>query len=138
VEALGRDHVSYILSAVWWNAQLAQKIPQAKAFVDAFQARHHRAPEWFQALAYESARALFTAIEQAGTLDREAVRTKLAALDIPSLLPGGRLRFPAEKGQQVQNPFVVQQNMPDGTSPIVFPASVATAQGVAPNPRCPR
>ncbi|HEX8910580.1 MAG TPA: amino acid ABC transporter substrate-binding protein, partial [Anaeromyxobacteraceae bacterium] len=138
VEALGRDHVSFILSAVWWNAQLAQKIPQAKAFVDAFQARHHRAPEWFQALAYESARALFTAIEQAGTLDREAVRTKLAALDIPSLLPGGRLRFPAEKGQQVQNPFVVQQNMPDGTSPIVFPASVATAQGVAPNPRCPR
>lgn len=138
VEALGRDQVSFILSAVWWNAQLAQKIPQAKAFVDAFQARHHRAPEWFQALAYESARALFTAIEQAGTLDREAVRTKLAALDVPSLLPGGRLRFPPEKGQQVQNPFVVQQNMPDGTSPIVFPTSVATARGVAPNPRCPR
>ena len=138
VEALGREHVSYILSAVWWNAQLAQTIPQAKAFAEAFQARYQRAPEWFQALAYESGRVLFTAIEQAGTLDREAVRAKLAALDMPSLLPGGRLRFPADKGQQVQNSFVVQQNMPDGGSPIVFPADVATARGVAPNPNCKR
>jgi branched-chain amino acid transport system substrate-binding protein len=138
VDALGREHVSYVLSAVWWNAQLAQTNPQAKTFVEAFQARHHRAPEWFQALAYESARALFTAIEQAGTLDREAVRAKLAALDMPSLLPGGRLRFPADKGQQVQNSFVVQQNMPDGSAPIVFPTDVATARGVAPNPSCKR
>jgi branched-chain amino acid transport system substrate-binding protein len=138
VDALGREQVSYILSAVWWNAQLAQTNPQAKAFVEAFQARYHRAPEWFQALAYESARALFTAIEQAGTLDREAVRAKLATLDMPSLLPGGRLRFPADKGQQVQNSFVVQQNMPDGSSPIVFPTDVATARGVAPNPSCKR
>lgn len=138
VEALGRENVSYVLSAVWWNAQLAQTIPQAKAFVEAFEARYHRAPEWFQALAYESARALFTAVEKAGKLDREAVRNALATLDMPSLLPGGRLRFPADKGQQVQNSFVVQQNMPDGSSPIVFPASVATAKGVAPNPRCPR
>lgn len=138
VEALGREQVSYVLSAVWWNAQLALKNPQAKAFVEAFQARHHRAPEWFQALAYEAARALFTAVEQAGTLDREAVRAKLAALEMPSLLPGGRLRFPADKGQQVQNAFVVQQNLPDGSSPIVYPPDAATAQGVAPNPRCRR
>jgi len=138
VDALGREQVTYILSAVWWNAQLAQKNPQAKAFVDAFQARYHRTPEWFQALAYESARVLFTAIEQAGTLDREAVRAKLAALDMPSLLPGGHLRFPADKGQQVQNSFVVQQNLPDGSSPIIFPADAATAVGVAPNPRCKR
>ena len=136
VDALGQENVNYILSAVWWHALLAQKIGPAKEFVDAFQARYHRPPEWFQALAYESARALFTAIEQAGKVDRDAVRAKLAALRVPSLLPGGTLEFPADHGQQAQNAFVVQQNLPDGTSPIVYPKEVATAQGVAPNPRC--
>ncbi len=136
VDALGQENVAYVLSAVWWNAQLAQKIPAAKEFVDAFVARYHHEPEWFQALAYESARALFTAIEQAGSLDREQVRAKLAALHMPSLLPGGTLEFPADHGQQAQNSFVVQQNMPDGKSPIIFPHEVATAEGVAPNPRC--
>ncbi len=136
VEALGQENVNYILSAVWWHALLAKKVAPAREFVDAFQARYHRQPEWFQALAYESARALFTAIEQAGKVDREAVRAKLAALHMPSLLPGGTVEFPADHGQQVQNPFVVQQNLPDGSSPIIYPHDVATGQGVAPNPRC--
>ncbi len=135
-EALGRENVNYILSAVWWSPLLAAKGGPAKEFVEAFRARYHRDPEWFQALAYESARALFTAIEQAGSLDREAVRAKLAALKTDSLLPGGRLELPADHGQQAQNSFVVQQNQPDGSAPIVFPAEVATAAGVAPDPRC--
>ncbi len=136
VDALGQENVNYVLSAVWWNAQLAQKIGPAKEFADAFQARYHRPAEWFQALAYESARALFTAIEQAGSLDREAVRAKLAGLRMPSLLPGGTVEFPADRGQQAQNAFVVQQNMPDKSSPIIYPKDVATRQGVAPNPAC--
>jgi branched-chain amino acid transport system substrate-binding protein len=136
VDALGQENVNYILSAVWWNHQLSNSIAPAKEFVEAFRAKYKRDPEWFQALGYESARALFTAIEQAGSLDREQVRAKLAALKMPSLLPGGTLEFPADKGQQAQNPFVVQQNMPDGTAPIVFPHDVATAKGVAPNPQC--
>ena len=82
------------------------------------------------------ARALFTAIQQAGKVDREAVREKLAAMKMPSLLPGGTVEFKAEFGQQVQNPFVVQQNQPDGTSPIIYPKDVASAPGVAANPRC--
>jgi len=136
IDALGRENVDYVLSAVWWSNQLAQKGGLAKAFVDAFKAKHNRAPEWFQALGYESARVLFAAIEQAGSLDREAVRKKLAEMKADSLLPGGKLEFPAAAGQQVQAPFVVQQNQPDGTSPIIFPADVATGTGTAPNPRC--
>jgi branched-chain amino acid transport system substrate-binding protein len=136
VDALGRDNVNYILSAVWWNAQLARQGGPAKEFVDAFQARYHREPEWFQALAYESARALFTAIQQAGAVDREKVRQKLAELKMPSLLPGGSLEFPAAFGQQAQNPFVVQQNLPDGSAPIVYPPQLATGVAVPANPRC--
>jgi branched-chain amino acid transport system substrate-binding protein len=135
-DALGPEHVRSILSAVWWSPQLASK-PQAKKFVDLFKARFNRTPEWYQALGYETARALFLGIEQAGTLDREAVRAKLAALDTESLLPGGRLSFPATAGQQAQYPFVVQQNQADGSSPIVWPKDAASSPGVAPNPACP-
>ena len=136
-DSLGKKNVEYILSAVWWSALLADKNPEAKKFVDLFKAKYAgRLPEWYQALGYETARALFTAITQAGSTDREQVRQKLVALKIPSLLPGGELTFPAEFGQQSHAPFVVQQNLPDGTAPIVAPADSATGKGIAPNPNC--
>jgi branched-chain amino acid transport system substrate-binding protein len=136
-EALGKKNVEYILSAVWWSPLLGQKNPIAKEFVAGFKAKHGgREPEWYQALGYETARALFTAIEQAGTIDKAKVREKLAAMKIPSLLPGGELTFPAEFGQQSHAPFVVQQNQPDGTAPIIAPADAATGKGTAPNPNC--
>jgi branched-chain amino acid transport system substrate-binding protein len=139
IEALGQENVNYVLSGVWWSPLLGNRPGPAQDFVKAFQARYgNRQPEWFQALAYASARALFTAIEQAGSLDREAVRQKLSALKVPSLLPGGTLEFPAALGNQAQNPFVVQQNLPDGSSPIVFPPDAATGAAVPANPRCPR
>jgi branched-chain amino acid transport system substrate-binding protein len=137
IEALGQENVNYVVSGVWWSAELAKKPGLARAFVELFTAKHGgRKPEWFQALGYESARALFTAIEQAGSLDREAVRAKLASLKMESLLPGGTLEFPAAGGQQAQNPFVLQQNLEDRTSPIIFPPGSATGAGVAANPRC--
>jgi len=139
IEALGRENVDYVLSGVWWSAELGNRPGPSRTFVEAFKARYGgRSPEWFQALAYESARALFAAIRQAGAVDREAVRKKLAEMKVDSLLPGGRLEFPAAYGQQAQNAFVVQQNQPDGSSPIVFPKDVAGAPGVAANPRCAR
>ncbi|HET9624721.1 MAG TPA: ABC transporter substrate-binding protein, partial [Kofleriaceae bacterium] len=137
IETLGKDHVAYVLSGVWWSPLLADKNPAAKKFVEAFKAKYGgRTPEWFQALGYEAAHALFTAIQQAGSTDREAVRSKLAALKMDSLLPGGTLEFPTDKGGDAQNGFVLQQNQPDGTAPIILPPEVATAPGVAPNPRC--
>jgi branched-chain amino acid transport system substrate-binding protein len=137
IDALGKDNVSYILSGVWWSVQLADTIPLAKKFVEAYKAKYGgKMPEWYQALAYEAARALFAAIQQAGSTDREAVRAKLAALKIDSLLPGGTLEFPADHGGEAQNLFVVQQNLPEGNAPIIFPKDVAKVAGVAPNPRC--
>jgi branched-chain amino acid transport system substrate-binding protein len=137
IDALGKDNVSYILSGVWWSPQLADTIPLAKKFVDAYKAKYSgKTPEWYQALAYEAARALFAAIQQAGSSDREAVRAKLVALKIESLLPGGTLEFPADHGGEAQNLFVVQQNLPEGNAPIIFPKDVAKVAGIAPNPRC--
>jgi branched-chain amino acid transport system substrate-binding protein len=137
INALGRENVNYVLSGVWWSPQLADSLPLAKKFVEAFKAKYSgRTPEWYQALGYETARVLFVAIQQAGSTDREAVRAKLAVLKIDSLLPGGTLALLADKGWEVQNSFVVQQNLPDGTAPIIYPKDVAKAAGVAPNPRC--
>ncbi|HEY0991851.1 MAG TPA: amino acid ABC transporter substrate-binding protein [Kofleriaceae bacterium] len=137
VDALGKDNVAYVLSGVWWSPQLAETIPLAKKFVEAFKAKYSgKTPEWYHALAYEAARALFAGIQQAGSTDREAVRAKLAALKIESMLPGGTVEFPADHGGEAQNLFIVQQNQPDGTSPVIYPKEVAKAAGVAPNPRC--
>ena len=133
--ALGQTGVNYILSAVWWNAQLGNK-GLNKQFVDAFKAKYGADPEWYQATSYEAARALLTAISQAGSVDKQKVRDALASLKIDSILPGGTLSFPSDSGGQASYPFVVQQNLPNGTSPIIFPADVATGQGVAPNPNC--
>jgi branched-chain amino acid transport system substrate-binding protein len=137
IEALGADNVLYVVSGVWWSPLLADKVPPAKAFVEAFKAQYGgRTPEWFQALGYETARSLFVAIELASSTDREKVRNALAKMKIQSLLPGGQLEFTASAGGEAQNPFVLQQNLPDGKAPIVFPHDMAGAEGVAPNPRC--
>jgi branched-chain amino acid transport system substrate-binding protein len=137
IQALGPENTAYVLSGVWWSPQLGQKPGPSKDFVAAFKAKYgNREPEWFQALAYESARVLFTAIQQAGKVDREAVREKLQAMKQPSLLPGGTIEFKAAAGNQVQNPFVVQQNQKDGTAPIIYPKDAATGTGVGANPKC--
>jgi branched-chain amino acid transport system substrate-binding protein len=133
--ALGQTGVNYILSAVWWNAQLGNQ-GLNKEFADAFKAKYGADPEWYQATTYEAARALLAAITQAGSVDKEKVRQALSNLKIDSILPGGTLSFPAASGGQASYPFVVQQNLPDGTSPIIFPADVANGEGVAPNPAC--
>jgi branched-chain amino acid transport system substrate-binding protein len=137
IAALPHGAADYILSAVWWNSQLGGN-PLSQAFADGFRETHGgRAPEWHEALAYESARALFAAIEKAGRKDREAVRDALASLKLSSILPGGYLAFPERYGYQAYYPFVVQQNMPDGSAPIIYPSIAKTRDGIAPNPTCP-
>jgi branched-chain amino acid transport system substrate-binding protein len=134
-KALGQEGVDYILSAVWWNKQLGDE-GLNKKFVDSFKKKYGADPEWYQAEGYEAARALLTAIDNVDSVDKTKVRDELSKLEMPSILPGGKLSFPADKGGQASYPFVVQQNLPDGTSPIIYPEDVATGKGVAPNPKC--
>ncbi len=134
-DALPRGGTDYVVSAVWWDSQVGTN-GLGKSFVEAFTARYSRLPEWYEALAYEAARALFTAIEKAGSVDHERVRDSLAALKMESILPGGYLAFPEEYGYQARYLFVVQQNMPDGSSPLIYPKIAQVQEGVAPNPRC--
>jgi branched-chain amino acid transport system substrate-binding protein len=130
-----KSAADYVLSAVWWSDEMAQN-QQTAAFVKKFQTRYNRSPDWYEALGYEGARVALEGIRRAGTTDREAVRSALAQLKMESLLPGGFLAFPEQYGFQAQYLFVVQQNMPDGSSPVVYPRIAAVKDGIAPNPRC--
>ena len=134
-EALPKGGTDYVVSAVWWDSQVGSN-GLAKAFVEAFNGKYGRLPEWYEALAYESARALFAAIEKAGSIDRDLVRDSLASLKMESIVPGGYLTFPGEYGYQAHYLFVVQQNMPDGSSPIIYPKIAQVKDGIASNPRC--
>lgn len=134
-KALGQNGVNYILSAVWWNSQLGDK-GLNKTFVDSFKKKFGAEPEWYQAVSYEAARSLFTAIANAKSVDKTKVRDALSSLQMTSILPGGKLTFPAARGGQADYAFVVQQNLPDGSSPIIYPANVANGKGAAPNPTC--
>jgi len=135
VKALGQKGVDYILSAVWWNSQLGDE-GLNRTFVDSFTKKYGAAPEWYQAVSYEAARSLFTAISNAKSVDKTKVRDALSSLQMSSILPGGKVSFPADRGGQASYPFVVQQNLPDGSSPIIHPADVANGKGTAPNPMC--
>ena len=135
VKALGQKGVDYILSAVWWNSQLGDE-GLNKTFVDSYKKKYGAAPEWYQAVSYEAARSLFTAITNARSVDKTKVRDALSSLQMSSILPGGKVSFPADKGGQASYPFVVQQNLPDGSSPIIHPVDVANGKGTAPNPMC--
>ncbi|HET8538861.1 MAG TPA: amino acid ABC transporter substrate-binding protein [Anaeromyxobacter sp.] len=138
IEALGKENTAFVLSGVWWSNQLAQKAGPSQDFVKAFKKKYgdNRNPEWFQALGYDTAKVLFAAIQKAGKVDREAVRKALQETKFPSLLPGGSVEFKPDSGNQVQNAFVVQQNQPDGTSPIIYPKDAATGTGTGANPKC--
>ncbi len=133
LETFGFDGLSYILSAVWWSSRLS-KIGANPKFVEAFKDTYHRDPDWYGALSYEAARALIEAMRKAGSAERTAVRAQLVSGKMESILPGGRLFFGAD--QDAVYPYVVQQNQPDGTAPMIFPNDVAEAPGVAANPKC--
>jgi branched-chain amino acid transport system substrate-binding protein len=111
---------------------------QVSDFIAAFRARYNRDPDWYEALGYEAARALLNAMDTAESIKPELVRARLEKLRLDSILPGGFLAFPEQYGRQAQYLFVVQQNMPDGSSPVVYPRIAAVSEGVAPNPRCPK
>jgi branched-chain amino acid transport system substrate-binding protein len=130
-KALG-PATDYVFASGWWSALLPY--PQVKAFNEKYQKATGSAPQWYHAAAYETARALFTAIHNAGSLNADAIRNALAKVDLKdSILPGGELKF-SPTGEAVL-PFVVTQNKPGGKLDLVWPAGAKTGEAVAPIPK---
>lgn len=124
---LGADAVQGLIAASWWTSQL--ETTASKSFVQAFQTRYQRLPDYPEALGYEAARVLLAAIEKAGSSDREAIRAALETINLPTLLPGGSLAFPADTGRQARLLYVVQQVQQGGSKPVIYPRDLATGQG---------
>lgn len=130
-DALG-PAADYIVSCNWWHADIPTA--EAKAFAEKYQKAYNEPAEWFPALAYETARVMAKAIESAGTLDKTKVRDALAKTDLqPSLVVGGRVWF--EANGQINNDYVMMQNLPGGKVALIYPKSVATADAVVPIPK---
>jgi branched-chain amino acid transport system substrate-binding protein len=131
-KALG-DATNYIFCGLWWSKKLPY--PQVKKFIADYQAfTGHEPDSYYPAPAYDAMRVLAAAIEQAGTLNKTAIRDALRTVQLKdSLLPGQTLHFGANG--QVNNPFVIIQNKPGDATDIVFPTDAATGEVVAPKPK---
>jgi branched-chain amino acid transport system substrate-binding protein len=131
-KALGKA-TDNIFCGLWWSKLLPY--PQVKKFNADYQTFTGHGPDsYYPAPAFDAVRALAAAIEQAGSLDRTAIRDALRNVDLKdSLLPGQELKF--GKNGQVELPFVIVQNKPEDKVDIVFPKDAATGEVVAPRPR---
>lgn len=131
-DALGAAS-DYLVAANWWDPAMSD--PAAKDFIAKFKAANNGDnPEWYSALGYETARVLFKAIEAAGTLDKAKVRDALAATNITgSLVVGGVVKF--KDNGQIDNPYIMTQNMPGNKVNLIYPKNLATGDAVVPLPK---
>jgi branched-chain amino acid transport system substrate-binding protein len=130
-DALGSAS-DYIVAANWWSADMTDA--SSKEFIAKYKAYANEDPEWFAALGYETARVMFSALERAGSLDKTKVRDALATTNLsPSMLPGGKTYF--KENGQIDNPYVMSQNMPGGKVSLIFPKDLANGEAVVPMPK---
>ena len=131
-KALG-DATNYIFAGIWWSSKLPY--PQVKKFIADYQSFTGHVPDsWYPATSYDAMRALATAIEKAGSLNKNAIRDQLRVVELKdSLLPGQVLHFGSNG--QIHTPFVIVQNQPGNKVEIVYPADAATGEAIAPQPK---
>ena len=130
-DALGTAS-DYIISCNWWHKDLP--IKAAKVFADKWQKAFNEPAEWFPALAYETTRVMAKAIEDAGSLDKEKLRNALVKMDMKSSLAvGERIKF--KPNGQIDNDYVMMQNMPGGKVSLIYPKDIATAKAIVPIPK---
>ena len=130
-DALGTAS-DYIISCNWWHKDLP--IEAAKVFADKWQKAFNEPAEWFPALAYETTRVMAKAIEDAGSLDKEKLRNALVKMDMKSSLAvGERIKF--KPNGQIDNDYVMMQNMPGGKVSLIYPKDIATAKAIVPIPK---
>ena len=130
-KALG-EATDYIFAGIWWSGKLPY--PQVKKFIADYKSFTGHPPDsWYPATSYDAMRALAAAIENAGSLNKNAIRDQLRAVEIKdSLLPGQVLHFGSNG--QIHTPFVIVQNQPGDKVEIVYPADAATGEVIAPSP----
>lgn len=126
-EALGSD-AEYVYGLSAWEPSLPH--PGIAAFTDAYREAFGRMPSFHAAGAYGSCRLLAEAVETAGTLDDDAVRDALLALETTTVFGPFAVD---ERGYQTANQGVLIQ-WQDGEKAVVWPEEMATAEPRFPTP----
>lgn len=124
----------YIVAATWFD--YLQPGDTVKKFAETWKAAGLKdSGSWFEAGAWETARIMYSAIQKAGTMDKQKVRDVIwsTAWD-GSILPGGVIKFDAKTGQ-ANNDYVMTQNTPNGGKILIWPKSLATGTATVPVPK---
>ncbi|HLG73928.1 MAG TPA: amino acid ABC transporter substrate-binding protein [Chloroflexota bacterium] len=107
-----------LVAGLWWSPVLPD--PRSQKFAADYKAKYNATADWFQALAYETARVMFAGINKAGSLDGTKVRDAIAGLDIKdSILPGGEIKF--QPDGRPTTPYMMVQNLPNNEVQITWP-----------------
>lgn len=132
-----RADADYIFGATQWTEALGYHGDDPWATPQAYAAAFHaRFPDYGE-IPYHAAEssagifALARAIEQARSLDRNAVREALAGLDLRTFY--GPIRFDA-RGMNVSKPMAIEQLQPDGRKYTIYPGAVAERDALYPMP----
>ncbi len=105
------------------------KFPGVDELNKEYQAKFDRPADLLTGPAYACVQIVAAAIEKAGTLDRDAVRDAMAAIDTETVI--GPVTFNEDGTGNVLNPLIQWQN---GKMELVWPADQATADFVYPAP----
>ena len=134
-QALG-PVADYVVTAAPWTAQAlfhADHGPSVAEFVNSYRQKYHtqRAPDFVTADSMASGLALQFAIEHAGSMDRDKVRSALASLDVNTFY--GRIKFDPQSHQNSSHSALVVQ-VQHGVPQTVWPAELASSQPTYPTP----
>lgn len=117
------DEINLDFSSSIWEPHPKLNYPGSYKFARQYEQRYGDPPTYHAASAYAASEVLAKAINQAGTFDRDAVRTVLQTLNTVTIL--GRFAVD-KKGVQIKRfPLVVQWQ--EGRKEIVWPLELQTA-----------
>lgn len=108
--------------------------PRARAFVEAFQAKHQRLPSDTEAQTYNGALILFQGVEMAGSVEPEAVMKALRGAEVETLY--GRHLIRADDNQLVIPNYVARVMTKDGVLRPVIEHSYPETLTPPPSPEC--
>jgi branched-chain amino acid transport system substrate-binding protein len=119
-EALG-PAADNLVAGLWWTPALTSA--ESRKFTETWKARYNVTPDWFQALAYDTARVLYAGVKKANSIDGDKVRDALAGLEFTgALVPGGKISF--EASGKPKTVYVMVQNLPNNEVQLVWPQTV--------------
>jgi branched-chain amino acid transport system substrate-binding protein len=121
----GREALSsaadYLVAGLWWTPALTDQ--GSRKFTETWKSKFNVTPDWFQALAYDTARVLYAGISKAGSTDGDKIRDALAGLQFEgALVPGNKISF--DQTGKPKTSYLMTQNLPNNEVAIVWPSSI--------------